>query len=156
MDSDQLTGDSLFRNLGPEPLEKEFSWEVLKERLLKRKNTAVKVVLLDQAVLAGVGNIYASESLFNAKIDPRVKAGSLSEEQFKKLHKGVIKALEDGIKYGGSTKTHFVDAEGKKGLFLDYAKVYFKDKKPCIQCKTTILKITLGGRGTFYCPTCQI
>ncbi len=156
IESKQEKLDNLFGKLGPEPLEKGFTQQILKERLLKRKNTAIKVVLLDQTIIAGIGNIYASEALFNAKIDPRIKVGSLTKDQLKRLHSGIIKALQDGVKYGGSTKTHFVDAEGKKGLFLDYAKVYFRDKKNCLNCSSTILKITLGGRGTFYCPNCQM
>jgi formamidopyrimidine-DNA glycosylase len=95
------------------------------------------------------------EGCFNAKIDPQTKVAAISDEQFKKLQLGVIQALKDGVLYGGSTKTHFVDADGKKGLFLDYAKVYNRDKKPCLVCGTKIQKIKLGGRGTFFCPSCQ-
>ena len=117
---------------------------------------AVKVAIMDQSVVAGVGNIYASEACFNAKIDPRMKVKDLSDTQFKKLHAGIIKCLQDGIKYGGSTKTHFVDADGHKGYFLDYAFVYGRDKHPCKICKTEIKKITLAGRGTYFCPKCQL
>lgn len=153
--SEELSLDRFLNSLGPEPLEKGYTWEQLKNNLLKHKGQPVKVALLDQSVVAGVGNIYACEACFNAKIDPRSKTGSLSDSQFQKLHQGVIDALKDGVRYGGSTKTHFVDSDGKKGVFLDHAKVYNRVKKPCILCGSEIKKIKLGGRGTFYCPSCQ-
>lgn len=141
--------------VGPEPLEKEFTWEILKQNLSKHLKTPVKVAILDQKVVAGVGNIYASEACFNAKIDPRTKVKDLSDEQLKKLQKGIVKSLQDGIKYGGATRSHFVDSDGRKGYFLDYAFVYGRDKHPCKVCGMQIKKITLGGRGTFFCPVCQ-
>ena len=110
---------------------------------------------MDQSVVSGVGNIYANEACFLAKLDPRTKIKDLKEEQFKRLHKGIIKSLQDGIKYGGSSRAHFVDSEGHKGYFLDYAFVYWRDSKPCKVCKTKIEKIQLGGRGTYFCPNCQ-
>lgn len=146
---------SLLDHLGPEPLEKEFSLETFRNNLLKHKNSAVKVVLLDQTVLVGVGNIYASEACFLTKVDPQRKVGSLSEEEIKRLHKSIIETLKSGIKYGGSTRTHFVNEEGKKGLFLDYAYVYNRQGKKCKICQNIILKTTLGGRGTFFCQSCQ-
>jgi formamidopyrimidine-DNA glycosylase len=152
---EQLSVDSFLNKLGPEPLEKKFTWRVLKMNLLKHKASPVKVALLDQSIIAGVGNIYASEACFNAKIDPRTKVRDLTDEQFRKLHSGLVLSLQRGIKYGGSTRTHFVDVDGKKGLFLDYAKVYNRDKKLCLVCQTPIEKIKLGGRGTFFCPHCQ-
>src|SRR3989344_1036728 len=147
--------NGIFEKLGPEPLEEGFTWEILKTNLLKHPNMPIKVALLDQKVVSGIGNIYASEACFNAGVDPKKKVSELSDAQFKKLHKGIIKALSDGIKYGGSTKTHFVDAEGRKGYFLDYAFVYGKDKKPCKKCRSEIKKIQLGGRGTYFCEKCQ-
>ncbi|MBI2600374.1 bifunctional DNA-formamidopyrimidine glycosylase/DNA-(apurinic or apyrimidinic site) lyase [Candidatus Daviesbacteria bacterium] len=143
------------KNLGPEPLEKGFNWQLLKQNLLKHKSMPVKVAIMDPQVVAGVGNIYANEACFDAKVDPRTKVSKLSDEQFKALYKGIIKSLEEGIRYGGSTRAHFVDAEGQKGYFLDYAYVYGLDGHPCEKCKTNIEKIQLGGRGTYFCPTCQ-
>ncbi len=148
-------GEGIPITLGPEPLEKEFTWQILKKNLLKHKNMPVKVAILDQSVVAGVGNIYASEACFNAKLDPRTKVNQLTDKDMKILHRGVLKALRDGIKYGGATRAHFVDSEGKKGYFLDYAKVYWKNGKPCPRDGTEIKKITLGGRGTYLCPNCQ-
>ncbi len=150
-----IMNNGLFEKLGPEPLEKEFTWQILKSNLLKHKSMPVKVALMDQSVVSGVGNIYANEACFDAKIDPKTRVLSLNDDQFKKLHHGIIKSLSDGIKHGGSSMAHFVDAEGRKGYFLDYAFVYGLDKKPCKKCGTTIQKIILGGRGTYFCPSCQ-
>ncbi|MBI2330387.1 DNA-formamidopyrimidine glycosylase, partial [Candidatus Daviesbacteria bacterium] len=101
------------------------------------------------------GNIYANEACFVAKIDPRRKVADLTDQEFKSLHRGVVKSLQAGIKYGGSTRVHFVDPEGRKGYFLDYAKVYGKDGYPCPGCEGKVKKITIGGRGTYFCPSCQ-
>lgn len=155
VDSLQVAEDSSIKNLGPEPLEKNFSWEILKSNLLRHKSMPIKVALMDQSVVSGVGNIYANESCFLTGIDPTRKVSQLTDEDIKSLYRGVIKSLRDGIKYGGSSRAHFVDAEGHKGYFLDYAFVYGRDKHPCKKCKTEIKKIQLGGRGTFFCPNCQ-
>lgn len=146
---------NLFRDLGPEPLEKDFTWQILKKNLLKHKSMSVKVALLDQKVVSGIGNIYSSEACFNAGVDPRKRVKEIRDIEIKRLHKGIIKALRDGIRHGGSTRANFVDSEGKKGYFLDYAFVYGKDKNPCKVCKSEIKKIQLGGRGTYYCESCQ-
>ena len=151
----EIERENLFGKLGPEPLEKEFTWQVLKQQLLKRKNTSIKVALMDQEVIAGVGNIYASECCFNAKINPERKVSELYDDELQRLHDGLMKALQDGIRYGGSSRTHFVNAEGERGLFLDYANVYSREDKPCKVCGTMIKRITQSGRSTFYCPHCQ-
>lgn len=141
--------------IGPEPLEKDFNWNVLRDNLIKRKNLPIKVALLDQTVVAGVGNIYASEACFNAKVDPRKKVKDLTEDEIKRVTWGIVKALSDGIEFGGSTRTHFVNAEGEKGLFLDYAAVYNREGKKCKSCQGLIIKIRLAGRSTFLCKNCQ-
>ncbi|MBI3103692.1 bifunctional DNA-formamidopyrimidine glycosylase/DNA-(apurinic or apyrimidinic site) lyase [Candidatus Daviesbacteria bacterium] len=153
--STEVTSNKLFKNLGPEPLEKEFTWQILKQNLLRHKSMSVKVVIMDQSVISGVGNIYANEACFLAGIDPRTKAGDMGDREFKAIHKGVIRAIKDGIKYGGATRVHFVDAEGHKGYFLDYAYVYGRNNHRCKACGTAIKKIQLGGRGTYFCPKCQ-
>lgn len=155
VDSERIAEDSFLKNLGPEPLEKEFTLQVLKEQLLKRKNWAVKVAIMDQTLLSGVGNIYASEACFNAKIDPQAKVKDLTDAQFEKLHAGIIKSLKDGIKYGGSTRAHFVNTDGEKGLFLDYAFVYGREGEGCKVCGEVVKRVVQGGRSTFYCPNCQ-
>lgn len=155
IDKGKVISDKSLINLGPEPLEKGFTWEILKQNLLKHKSMPIKVAIMDQSVVSGVGNIYSNEACFEAKLDPGKKVGEMSDGQFKALHKGIIRSLAEGIKYGGSTRAHFVDPEGKKGYFLDYAKVYWKNGRPCSRCGTEIRKITLGGRGTYSCPNCQ-
>lgn len=155
MNKESLNSDRFLTNLGPEPLEEGFNWQLLRDNLYKHKKTPVKVALLDQTVVAGVGNIYASEACFIAGVDPKRLIGELTDREFIKLHKGVVESLESGIKYGGSSKTHFVDAEGRKGVFLDFAYVYGRDKSPCKKCGTGVIKIKLGGRGTYYCSSCQ-
>lgn len=157
LDSKQVKdgGGKIMGKIGPEPLKKGFSWQILRENLLKHKKMPVKIALMDQSVVAGVGNIYASEACFGAGIDPRKKVGEVSDEEFKRLHQGVVKSLKNGIKYGGSTRAHFIDPEGRKGYFLDYAYVYGRQGQRCKKCGTPIEKITLGGRGTYFCPHCQ-
>lgn len=152
---ERVANDSSLKNLGPEPLEKKFTWQILKSNLLNHKSQPVKVAIMDQTVVSGIGNIYANEACFVACLDPRAKIKDLTDQQFKKLYRGIVKSLQDGIKYGGSTRAHFVDPEGHKGYFLDYAYVYWWDKHPCKVCKTEIKKIMLGGRGTYFCESCQ-
>lgn len=155
VDRQQVTGDSSLKNLGPEPLEKDFSWQVLKQNLLRHKKMPVKVAIMDQSVISGVGNIYSNEACFLAKIDPRTPVSKLTNKQFQDLHVAIIKALKEGIRHGGSIRAHFVDPEGHRGYFLDYAFVYGRDKHACKVCGTEIKKIVLAGRGTYFCPHCQ-
>ncbi len=155
VNTDKILDQKFLKTLGPEPLESGFDWNTLKQNLLKHKSQPIKVAILDQSVVSGIGNIYASEACFNAKMDPRLKVSDLSDNQFKKLYRGIIQALKDGIKYGGSSKTHFVNEEGKKGYFLDHAFVYWKNGEKCKICGSEIKKLKLGGRGTYYCPKCQ-
>ena len=147
--------DQVLKGLGPEPLEKDFSWQILKENLLEHKSMPVKVAIMDQSIVSGVGNIYANEACFLAGIDPRTKVVNLTDKQFQALYSGIVRGLREGIKHGGSTRAHFVDAEGHKGYFLDYAYCYGRDKHKCKVCGTEIKKIQLGSRGTYFCPKCQ-
>ncbi|MDO8638879.1 MAG: bifunctional DNA-formamidopyrimidine glycosylase/DNA-(apurinic or apyrimidinic site) lyase [Candidatus Daviesbacteria bacterium] len=157
VDREQVAGDSgkFFDKLGPEPFDPKFTWEILKDNLLKHKSQPVKVAIMDQSVLSGVGNIYASESLFLAKIDPRRKISSLSDEEFKKFFSGIRKSLEIALEKGGSTRANFVNIDGERGYFLDYANVYGKEGYPCKGCTGKVEKITQAGRGTYWCPVCQ-
>lgn len=146
---------NLISGLGPEPLDKSFTWQVLKERLSIRSKTPVKVAIMDQQLVAGIGNIYGVESCFLAKIDPQRLVVDLTDDDYKRLHLAIIKSLKLAIKKGGSTLRHFVTEEGKKGGFLDYALVYGREGLPCKICGTILKKLVLGGRGTVYCPKCQ-
>ena len=155
VETSKVSEDNFYKGLGPEPLDKSFTPQLLKEQLLKHKNWPIKVVLMDQQTISGIGNIYAAEACFDAKLDPRVKVSELDDKDFELLYKGIIRSLKDGIKYGGSSRANFVNAEGEKGLFLDYAFVYGRKGDPCKVCATPIEKIELGGRGTYFCPNCQ-
>lgn len=150
-----INNQKFLQSLGPEPLEKGFSWEALKANLLKHKSQPIKVAIMDQEVVAGVGNIYASEACFLAKINPKTKVLVLSDADFQNLAKGIVESLEKSIKYGGSSKAHFVNEAGEKGYYLTFANVYGRSGQPCLECATLVTKIALAGRGTYFCPQCQ-
>jgi formamidopyrimidine-DNA glycosylase len=151
----EIPNIDFFKKLGPEPLSSEFTSSEFAIRLQKRSNSNIKAVLLDQAIIAGVGNIYADESLFAAKIHPETKVKDLKTAKLTLLFKELQAVLRLSIEKGGSTDRNYVDAEGKKGSYLSFAKVFRKDGKPCPRCGTIIQKIRVAGRGTHVCPTCQ-
>jgi len=141
-----------FKKIGPEPLEESFTAQVLANRLSRRQNTTIKAALLDQSVLAGVGNIYADESLWGSKVHPSTRVSKLSKPKVKLLHSAIVDVLKLSIEKGGSTDKNYVDAEGKKGSYLKFANVFRKEGLPCPRCGTTIIKIRVAGRGTHICP----
>lgn len=143
------------RRVGPEPLEPDFTWQLMKQRLARRKNTNIKAALLDQSVIAGVGNIYADETLWGARLHPTTLVKHLTDDNIKDLHLALIAALELSIEKGGSTSHTYVDAEGNKGSYLNFANVFRREGQPCRRCGTTIEKIRVAGRGTHVCPVCQ-
>jgi formamidopyrimidine-DNA glycosylase len=143
------------KKLGPEPLAADFLSKDFIQRIRKRPNTTVKAALLDQTVIAGVGNIYADESLYGAKIHPATRVKDVTEAQLTKLFAELIAVLKLSIEKGGSTDRNFVNAKGKKGSYLTFAKVFRLEGKPCPRCGTTIEKIRVAGRGTHVCPVCQ-
>lgn len=144
-----------FKKVGPEPLSAEFTWQIMRQRMMRRKNSNIKSVLLDQTVLAGVGNIYADESLWGAKIHPAVLVKDLGDAQFNKLYDELVFVLKLAIEKGGSTDRNYVDAEGKRGSYLDFARVFRREKLPCPRCGATIKKSRIAARGTHTCPHCQ-
>lgn len=144
------------KKVGPEPLTDEFTVAVFAKRILKRKNSNIKAVLLDQTVLAGIGNIYADESLFLSGIHPTSIVSAIPKKSIKKLHEAIKYVLELSIKKGGSTDRNYVNAEGKRGSYIDFAKVFRKNGQPCPVCGTLITKIKVAGRGTHVCDNCQI
>lgn len=145
-----------FRKVGPEPLSADFTAKQFIERIRRRRNTNIKAVLLDQTVVAGIGNIYADESLWGAKIHPTTLVKDLSDARLKKLFTEVQYVLNLAIEKGGSTDKNYVNAEGKKGSYLDFARVFRREKLPCPRCGTVIEKTRVAGRGTHFCPKCQI
>ncbi|MDB5184830.1 MAG: mutM [Candidatus Saccharibacteria bacterium] len=144
-----------FQKVGPEPLSSDFSWRDLQARLLRRKNTNIKAALLDQTVVAGIGNIYADESLWGAKIHPTTIVRDITESQFKALYEALTAVLRLSIAKGGSTDKNYVNAEGKRGSYLDFASVFRREGLPCPRCGTIIIKSRVAGRGTHTCPHCQ-
>jgi formamidopyrimidine-DNA glycosylase len=144
-----------FKKLGPEPLSADFTWQTMRERLMKRQNTSVKAAILDQTVVAGVGNIYADESLWGARIHPAMLVRSLSAKHFHNLYDELTYVLRLAIEKGGSTDKHYVDAEGKRGSYLSFARVFRREGQACPRCGTTIEKTRVAGRGTHICPQCQ-
>jgi formamidopyrimidine-DNA glycosylase len=144
-----------FKKVGPEPLAADFTWQMMRERLLRRKKSNIKAVLLDQTVIAGVGNIYADEALWGAKIHPSVLVDRISSAKFQKLYDELIYVLKLSIEKGGSSDRNYVNAEGKKGSYISFARVFRREGKPCPGCGHTIEKIRVAGRGTHLCPHCQ-
>ena len=155
MPTPEVMNLDFFRKVGPEPLSADFKWQDLRERLMKRQNTSVKAALLDQSVVAGIGNIYADESLWGAKIHPATVVRQLVAKQFHDLHDELIFVLKLAIKKGGSTDKNYVNAEGKSGSYLSFARVFRREGQTCPRCGATIIKTRVAGRGTHLCPECQ-
>lgn len=144
-----------FKKVGPEPLEDDFTVDKFIERICTRKNSSIKAVLLDQTVIAGVGNIYADESLWLAKIHPAAVVRMIPKTKLVALHDGLVKVLKLSIEKGGSTDKNYVDAQGKRGGYLSFASVFRKEGQPCPRCGIIIQKTKVAGRGTHFCPRCQ-
>ena len=151
----QVPDIDFLKKVGPEPLDHDFTVERFIERLHTRKKSGIKAVLLDQTVLAGVGNIYADESLFMARIHPEMKVADITRPKLVALHGDLIDILKLSIKKGGSTDRNYVNAEGKRGSYIDFAQVFRRENQPCPRCGATIEKIRAAGRGTHICPNCQ-
>jgi formamidopyrimidine-DNA glycosylase len=144
-----------YQKYGPEPLSKEFTEEYL-SRVLSEKKIAIKKLLLDQEKIAGIGNIYADEVLFQAKIHPLQPANTIKPEKVKALYIAIKEILKRAIQFRGTSTSDFRDTEGKKGQFGDILKVYRRTGLPCPNDGTPIKKITVGGRGTHFCPKEQV
>ncbi len=142
-----------FKSLGPEPL-KDLTLEKFKAIISKNKIN-IKVLLMDQKRISGIGNIYANDALYVAGIDPRRISSSLTQNEQAKLFKAAEQVLKKGLEAGGASEWSYVDLLGGAGQYQNFFQVYNKKGKPCKNCGTKIEKITLGGRGTFFCPKCQ-
>lgn len=143
------------RKIGPEPTEEDFDLEEFAKKLAKSKKP-IKSHLLDQSLVAGLGNIYVDEVLFKAKVHPAQTSNQLSTEQVADLRQATIEVLQLGIEKGGSTIRTYKNALGMDGTMQDYLQVYGKTGQACPRCQTEIVKIQLGGRGTHFCPKCQV
>jgi formamidopyrimidine-DNA glycosylase len=152
-----VPGDELptfFAPLGPEPLEDDFTPQVLAERLAGRQRP-IKALLLDQGVVAGLGNIYADEALFRAGIHPLRPAASLTPDEIARLHAGIRGALQAGIDHRGTTFGRYRDVYDQAGENLGHVEVYQRTGEPCVRCGTPIQRIVVAQRGTHFCPHCQ-
>lgn len=143
------------KKVGPEPLEDDFTAAEFTSRFKRRARTNIKAALLDQSVIAGVGNIYADEALWGAKIHPRRLVSSISDYEFSKLYDEVRAVMKLSIEKGGSTNRNYVDAEGKKGSYMDFARVFRREGLACKRCGDMIIKLKVAGRGTHICSNCQ-
>ncbi len=146
--------EQVVSHLGPEPLDPEFTAEVLGTRLAGR-SAPIKPLLLSQEVVAGIGNIYADESLFMAGIRPERPADEISDDELAELHRSIIAALEKGISMGGTSLGDFFDPFGTAGTHQGSVNVFRRNGKPCPRCGAIIEKKMFRGRGTHYCPSCQ-
>ncbi|MCX5750643.1 MAG: bifunctional DNA-formamidopyrimidine glycosylase/DNA-(apurinic or apyrimidinic site) lyase [Candidatus Saganbacteria bacterium] len=142
------------KKLGVEPFSKAFTLDWFTKELAKRK-TKIKLLIMDQAFVVGVGNIYANEVLYRAGIHPARPANKITPKEAKKLHHEIIDVLSDAIKHGGSSVDNYVDAEGGEGTYGKLHKVYDRKGEPCTKCRGVVQKISLGQRGTYFCPKCQ-
>ena len=142
------------QKLGPEPFSDDFSLEYFSQKLNNRRRL-IKTLLLDQAIVAGIGNIYADEALFKSGIRPDTVAANLNKQQTKALHQAILEVLQTSIDKGGTTFSDFLNLLGVSGNYGDAASVYGRKEKPCRVCSTPIKKIKLGGRSAHFCPCCQ-
>lgn len=140
------------KELGPEPF--DLTSEKFKA-MLSAKKTKIKPLLMDQTFISGIGNLYAAEALFRAKIHPQRPSNSLSDKEKEILFKEIKDTLKEAIQHKGSSVDQYVQLSGKPGDYVRYHKVYDRQGKPCLICKTPIKRISLGGRGTYFCPKCQ-
>jgi formamidopyrimidine-DNA glycosylase len=150
---DEEALDKILEKFGPEPLgdltaEKFFA-------ILRKTKKPIKLVLMDQEKISGIGNIYANDALFLAKIHPQTPANGLTRQQSDGLLQTIEQVFQEGLKYGGASDQWYRQVHGEKGSYQEHFRVYGRVGQPCEVCGTTIKRITLGGRGTFYCPRCQ-
>lgn len=141
--------------VGPEPLGDNFTATQFIQRIRRRAGTSIKAALLDQTVIAGIGNIYADESLWGARLHPAILVKQLTDAQLSKLFAEIRSVLLLAIEKGGSTNRNYVNAEGKKGSYMSFARVFRRQNLPCPRCGTAITKSRVAGRGTHVCPICQ-
>lgn len=146
-----------FQTLGPEPFGEDdnvLTKEYFKKILSKNK-TAIKTLLLDQHNIGGIGNIYANDALYEAQIDPRRPANSLSSDEKDRLFKSIHDVMAFSIEHGAASDTNYVDALGQDGRYQDHFRIYGRTGESCKRCGTIIERIVVGGRGTFVCSVCQ-
>jgi formamidopyrimidine-DNA glycosylase len=157
----EVKDESFIKKLGPEPsVTKDFSGQVLTldlfKQILSKTSRPIKIVLMDQEKMGGVGNIYANDALWLARINPKAPAKLLSDQASKLLFEAIITVLKSGLKYGGASELAFVTPDGAEGEYQNHSLVYGHEGEPCDRChKAQIEKFFLGGRGTYFCQNCQ-
>ncbi len=154
--TNQINELDFFKRVGPEPLADDFKVEDFIQRFTRRKNTTIKAALLDQSVIAGVGNIYTDEALWGAKIHPATKVVDVPMSAFRELYDELRYVLKLSIEKGGSSDKNYVNAEGKKGSYIDFARVFRREGLACPRCGETVEKLRVAGRGTHICPREQV
>jgi formamidopyrimidine-DNA glycosylase len=154
MPTDQVERVPLLATMGPEPLEGD-PWPEFRRRARRHQNTSVKAALLNQEVVAGIGNIYADEACWAARVHPATRVKDVTDRKLRSLLDGAVAAMRQSISLGGSTDRNYVDAEGRRGAYLDFANVFRRDGLPCRRCGREIVKSRVAGRGTHTCPKCQ-
>ncbi len=152
--AESIDKHSLISILGPEPLSDDFNSSYL-YNLSRKRTVSIKNFLMDQKAVVGVGNIYASEALFQSAIDPHQSAGKISRVVYESLVKSIKSILLDAIRQGGTTIRDFANSDGKPGYFKQELKVYGREELPCVACHEPIRRVRQGGRSTFFCPKCQ-
>lgn len=152
--SDNLHMVPGLKDLGVEPLSDNFTSNFLRRELRKHR-TKIKSLLLDQTFIAGLGNIYADEALHRARINPARTASSLNPREVTNLYHAIRDVLREGIENRGTTFRDYVDGDGRAGNYGELLRVYGREGQPCLECKTIISKVKLGGRSTYFCPRCQ-
>ncbi|MBU1176867.1 bifunctional DNA-formamidopyrimidine glycosylase/DNA-(apurinic or apyrimidinic site) lyase [Patescibacteria group bacterium] len=140
---------------GPEPLSNKFNLKLFKELLLKRKKSKIKIILMDQKFIAGIGNIYSDEILFFAGVLPSRKVETLKNNEIKRIFQGIKEILKLAIKKRGTSSRDYFDIYGKKGNYVPLLKVYQRGGKSCFSCKSKIKRIKMGSRSAHFCPKCQ-
>jgi len=151
----EISEIDFFKKVGPEPLGTDFTLKYFKKALLRRKNTSIKAAILDQTIVAGVGNIYADESLHIARIHPAMKTGDVPPVKVKALFAAIPDIMRVSLAHGGSSDKNYVDADGKRGSYLKFARVFRREGEGCPDCGGVIEKIRVAGRGTHCGPVCQ-
>ncbi len=151
----EIIRDTLIARLGPEPLTEAFELKGFAATLARHPRSPIKAVILDQSTVAGVGNIYADESLHLAKIHPATPCGELTNAQVKRLYEAIKTIIALGIKYGGTSFSSYVNALGGEGNYFDHSRVFRRQGLTCPVCGTVIIKTRVAGRGTHLCPRCQ-
>ena len=150
---DELMKIPFFKEMGPEPF-KDLTFDYFGQ-VIKKGNLPIKLILMDQKKIGGIGNIYANEALFKAKILPTRKGKTLTDIEIKTLYDAILSVLSIALKYGGASDENFVNALGQEGNYQNHFLIYGREGESCEGCKGVVKKIQLGGRGTYFCDSCQ-